>query len=62
MFGLILQALKKGQSLLEADRVEACSFTADANGCTFYSGIVKAMMKRKVYLSDSDLSRGTMPK
>lgn len=45
-----LQALTKGKSLLEAGRVEACSFNNNGASC-FFSGIVRAMMKKKVTYS-----------
>lgn len=41
------QAIKKGQVLFESDRVQACSFVRVAED-VFFSGIVRAMMKRKV--------------
>ena len=42
-----LQAVTKGKAMLEARRVEACSYAATDHGM-FYSGIVRAMMKKKV--------------
>jgi hypothetical protein len=44
-----IQALTKGQSLLESDRVEACSFVI-VGDYIFFSGIVRAMMKKKVII------------
>ena len=42
-----LQAMCKGKSLLEGDRVEACSIVS-SKGHTYFTGIVRAQMKKKV--------------
>lgn len=42
-----IAALEKGQALVDGDRVETCSFcTVDDE--VFFTGIVRAMMKKKV--------------
>jgi len=42
-----IAALQKGRALLEGDRVETCSFCT-MNSEVFFTGIVRAMMKKKV--------------
>lgn len=42
-----ITALEKGKILFEANRVHTCSFCS-TDSDTFFSGIVRAMMKKKV--------------
>lgn len=42
-----IKGLKKGQDMFDGERVQACSFS-QAGQHTYFSGLVKAHMKKKV--------------